>query len=399
MRLGDTVAARTWGVVLLSGTLLASACRFGYEILPEQDGGGSAGSTGGDDSGGNSGTAGSGPGGETACDDGIANGTESDVDCGGDCTPCTAGDSCTSADDCLSSVCDGGVCADPSCTDGVRNQGEIGVDCGGPSCPCCDPGAFGTPEQITGLGLTVNLYGPALSSDGSRMYFGAFEGDEDLYVASRTDRGVAFSMATPLAELNGEADEGTPHLSQDGLWLSFHSDRTGSLGARDLMAATRASVDEPFSSPGWLGINSTAVDQNPAISTDQRRLLFASTRSEGAGASDLWLAERSDTSEAFSVATNLVALNTSYTEDGPSLSTDELTLYFNSNRPESLLNDIWVSTRSDRSVPFDTPVRLGVVSTPFEEIDAFLTADGRELFFASNASGSWKIWRSIRDCL
>lgn len=51
------------------------------------------------------------------CTDGIQNGDETDVDCGGSTCP-----------------------ACPSCTDGVQNQGETGVDCGGPcaACPTCD---------------------------------------------------------------------------------------------------------------------------------------------------------------------------------------------------------------------------------------------------------------------
>ena len=48
------------------------------------------------------------------CTDGVQNGNETGVDCGGpDCPAC------------------------PSCTDGVQNGNETGVDCGGPDCPAC----------------------------------------------------------------------------------------------------------------------------------------------------------------------------------------------------------------------------------------------------------------------
>ena len=50
------------------------------------------------------------------CNDGIQNGNETGVDCGGDCDPCQP--------------------ADPTCYDGIQNQGETGVDCGGPCAPC-----------------------------------------------------------------------------------------------------------------------------------------------------------------------------------------------------------------------------------------------------------------------
>jgi endoglucanase len=50
-----------------------------------------------------------------SCTDGVRNGTETGVDCGGSCPACVVA---------------------PSCTDGVRNGNETGVDCGG-SCPAC----------------------------------------------------------------------------------------------------------------------------------------------------------------------------------------------------------------------------------------------------------------------
>ncbi|MCB9593385.1 MAG: hypothetical protein H6719_11695 [Sandaracinaceae bacterium] len=72
------------------------------------------------------------------CSDGVLNGTETDIDCGGGtCSPCDPGDICRRASDCSSGVCDGTRhCAAPTCSDGVQNGGETGVDCGGPCTPC-----------------------------------------------------------------------------------------------------------------------------------------------------------------------------------------------------------------------------------------------------------------------
>ena len=56
-----------------------------------------------------------------ACDDGTQNGDETDVDCGGSCTPCALGGSCSAATDCAAGECSGGVCA---CV------GELGKDLG-----------------------------------------------------------------------------------------------------------------------------------------------------------------------------------------------------------------------------------------------------------------------------
>lgn len=55
---------------------------------------------------------------DPTCTDGVQNGDETGVDCGGSCP----------------NACD--VDPDPTCNDGIKNGDETGVDCGG-SCPAC----------------------------------------------------------------------------------------------------------------------------------------------------------------------------------------------------------------------------------------------------------------------
>jgi hypothetical protein len=76
------------------------------------------------------------------CHDGMPNGTESDVDCGGDtCPPCDPGNRCVAASDCSSLVCITGWCASATCEDGVQNGLETDVDCGGGTCDACPDGS------------------------------------------------------------------------------------------------------------------------------------------------------------------------------------------------------------------------------------------------------------------
>jgi hypothetical protein len=92
----------------------------------------------------------------TNCDDGVEDGDETDVDCGGSCPPCAAGQTCKLHTDCDSGVCTPGAgggggaggsagtstCAAPTCSDGVQNGGESDVDCGA-ACPVqCAKGQF-----------------------------------------------------------------------------------------------------------------------------------------------------------------------------------------------------------------------------------------------------------------
>jgi hypothetical protein len=83
------------------------------------------------------------------CMDNKQNGAETDQDCGGGtCPPCGNGLMCLQPSDCKSGVClptatnQPDRCAAPTCTDGVKNGDETGVDCGGDGgCqPCGDGG-------------------------------------------------------------------------------------------------------------------------------------------------------------------------------------------------------------------------------------------------------------------
>jgi len=66
-------------------------------------------------------------------------GTETDTDCGNECSPCPDGSDCDDGPDCQSQVCASNACQAPSCTDETRNGDETGEDCGGQSCdPCAD---------------------------------------------------------------------------------------------------------------------------------------------------------------------------------------------------------------------------------------------------------------------
>ena len=53
-------------------------------------------------------------------------------------------------------------------------------------------------------------------------------------------------------------------------------------------------------------------------------------------------------------------VNSTFTEGGPAISKDGLSLYFHSERPGSLgSTDIWVSVRERDDQPWGTPLNLG----------------------------------------
>jgi hypothetical protein len=137
---------------LLAGAWVAG-CTTGPERIPPPPDGGTPPAT---DSGMN------GP----DCENGIRDGDESSVDCGGSCDPCSNGARCTVGTDCTSGVCSRGYCLVPSCSDGVRNQDEIGVDCGG-DCGLCPGGEPCTqPSDCVSNRCTMGTCEPSSCEDG-----------------------------------------------------------------------------------------------------------------------------------------------------------------------------------------------------------------------------------------
>ena len=67
---------------------------------------------------------------------------ETGPDCGGPRTPCEVGLPCRMGPDCTSSVCRESVRWSPACDDGVLNGFESDIDCGGTTCGGC---------QVSGL--------------------------------------------------------------------------------------------------------------------------------------------------------------------------------------------------------------------------------------------------------
>lgn len=146
-----------------------------------------------------------------SCDDGVLNGDETGIDCGGpDCLPCSA-----EAGDCTNNIMDGdetgidcGGCCCPDCpvgagdcTNGVQDGDEEGVDCGGTSCAPCSQAAMQFTNPDDGV-----LDFPAASA--------TYVGDALTIAGTDLDNGtISFTIPEPLPGwvdgLNVTFNEGT----------------------------------------------------------------------------------------------------------------------------------------------------------------------------------------------
>jgi hypothetical protein len=162
-------------------------------------------------------------------------------------------------------------------------------------------GAWTTPEMLTFSGQWSDS-DPHLAANDTKLYFasnrpaeartGFADDDLDLFVTELWSADT-WSPATRLpAPVNGPHDDFTPFVAGDGaLW--FASRRPGGKGGADLWRA------RPRAGGGWerpenLGgaINTRGDEFAPWVARDGSWVVFASTRPEGRGGTDLWVSRR-----------------------------------------------------------------------------------------------------------
>ena len=174
-------------------------------------------------------------------------------------------------------------------------------------------------------------------------------------------------------------------LRSDGL-AAYLSRDNGPASVADLFEATRASASDPFGPFMPLdALNSAAEEYDPAVSVDGQRLYFMRANTAGTTGS-LWMAARPTPSEPFAGARELAELTAGPIESNPSLSADERTILFASNRGGDF--DLYVATRPDRTAAFEAPRAVSTLNGPTDESEVFLRDDGCEVFFTSERAGT-----------
>jgi hypothetical protein len=209
-------------------------------------------------------------------------------------------------------------------------------------------------------------------------------------------------------DLNTTFLEGCPTLSRDGLQLYIASNRPGGLNSIDIWVAERTSPDGAFGQPVNMGapINGPTRDFCPSLLRDGHGFLFVSDRPGGCGGADIYLT-RYNSQGGWQAPENLgCQVNSSADEAGPVLVFAEAgppTLYFSSARVGvgvpggiNLYQSPMVGGWS-----FGTAVLVPGVNSDANDMQPYVSRDGREMVFASNRPGSqgFDIWSSTRDSL
>jgi hypothetical protein len=154
-------------------------------------------------------------------------------------------------------------------------------------------------------------------------------------------------------------------------------------------------------------LNSTVADSLAVLSSDEHVMFFHSTRPGGCGAGDIWMTRRHNKrSQEWEPPANLgCVLNTASTEIAPAFfedpETEQVTLFYGSNRPGSQDFDVYASVVGEDGY-FGPGVLVPEFSSAGRDTRIFIRKDGLEAFITSNRTGGQgliDIWTSTRETL
>lgn len=210
---------------------------------------------------------------------------------------------------------------------------------------------------------------------------------------------LAFGAPVPLPGVNTNVSEENAWLSHDELTIWITSIHPEGVGGYDVFRATRKDVSEPFGPVAVLpGVNTTANDERPALTADLLTLYCGSNNVLSTGSFDIMAATRDSTLVDFGALAPVANINTIGSESAPYVTADGTELYFASDR--SGVGDIY-HTELGIDGSFEPPMPVGELNLPdFSEGDPVLSADGLTIFFTSYRDGSSDIFvatRSTRD--
>jgi Tol biopolymer transport system component len=238
----------------------------------------------------------------------------------------------------------------------------------------------------------------SFSPDGLTLVFNSFVGGNfDIYMATRSSTSEGFGDPVRLpSPINTSAQDSCPTMA-GGHRLYFSSNRedpaydiyVSKLGPDGWSAPENLGPN--INTPGWL-------DESPAFFDDgngHEVMVFSSRQNGGQGDGNVY--QSIDGGPKTLVAGGV---NSSASDNRPSVSRDGLTIYFDSTRTGGLgLSDIYYATRSSTSEPFGPAVHVPELSSVSTASRPFVSKDGGFKVFGSGRPGSQgpDMWYAARE--
>lgn len=257
------------------------------------------------------------------------------------------------------------------------------------------------PFSITNLGPEINSefddYAPVVNADETELIFTTRRRDgnlnenvsddnkpfEDIYISKK--EGGAWQPAKNLgASVNSRFNESNVALSPSGNTLFIYKDGVGS---GDIFSSTRqpnGTWTKPVALPGV--INSSFYESSITITADESTIYFASERPGGLGGLDIYSCKK-DKKGAWTIVKNVgPAINTEYDDDAPYIEPDGKTLYFSSRGRKGMGGfDMFKSTLINfEKREWTEPENLGYpINTPNDDVFIVGTGKPNRFYYSS----------------
>ena len=263
------------------------------------------------------------------------------------------------------------------------------------------------PYSIINLGSEINSeyddYGPVVNSDETEIIFTSRRRDgnvyenvwddnkpyEDVFVSKKVKD--AWTQATNIGPtINTKYNNSNLTLSPSGKMLFIYNDGVGNgdIFYSELKPDSSWSVPKPLVG----SINSPYRESSVSMTKDESTIYFASERPGGLGISDIYSAMK-NSKGAWSIIKNLGSgINTEYEEDSPYIDYDGKTLYFSSMGRKGMGGrDLFKSTLLDSVKQiWSEPENLGYpINTPDDDVFMAGTSTPNRFYFASERPGGY----------
>jgi Tol biopolymer transport system component len=135
--------------------------------------------------------------------------------------------------------------------------------------------AWGPRVELTAISTTGDDAGPAISADGLELYFASdTPGNDNLYVAKRASITDSFTTASQITELNTGSPDHEPWINGTKTFLVWTSARVS--GNDDIWMARRTDAMATWGTATPISeLNTGAVESDPWLSPDETTIYFA----------------------------------------------------------------------------------------------------------------------------
>jgi hypothetical protein len=294
---------------------------------------------------------------------------------------------------------------DASADTGIDPFGDASSDATGDgaaevdaSTGCSDTQPFGAPVELTDLGEVTSVRPkpssmPGASADSAFVSFFAVPGDEDIDEGAYPKGANVYSHAV----VSPEGDTHPAPVTSDLRLVYEH----GSVGARQIVVATRAQSGQKLTSPAVLPLALAGAQTREPWALGDGSIVYFTMEPGANGARDVYRAELIGAGPTWNVAV-VAGVSTTASEGHPVVSDDELTIFFSRTPNAVVPAGIWTATRATKSASFGSgdpvPALNGTTDagTTSDDRPTWLSADRCTLLLVSNRSGAYRAYAASR---